>query len=84
MKSGKDFSEKEVSANVNEIIRKLYSDMAAGMFMSGYSLGTFAGPTIGGFIFDIIENTDAAVNSECIWGRALNIDKPNPINPCAN
>lgn len=55
--------------------------MAAGMFMSGYSLGTFAGPTIGGFFFDIIENTEAAVNSECNWERALNTDR---INPCAN
>lgn len=34
--------------------------MAAGMFMSGYSLGTFAGPTIGGFIFDLLEETTKA------------------------
>lgn len=49
--------------------------MAAGMFMSGYSLGTFTGPTVGGFIFDIIEKTEAAVNSECDWNRALHTDR---------
>jgi hypothetical protein len=52
--TGKEYTSEDVEANVGEIIRKLYSDMAAGMFMSGYSLGTFAGPTIGGFIFDEI------------------------------
>lgn len=54
--------------------------MAAGMFMSGYSLGTFAGPTIGGFIFDAINDSASAINSEnCDWYR--NIGK---ANPCAN
>jgi len=58
--------------------------MAAGMFMSGYSLGTFAGPTIGGFVFDLIEETQSAINSECNWVRYLYKDVPNPMNPCAN
>ena len=49
--------------------------------MSGYSLGTFSGPTIGGFVFDIIENSEFAVSSECNWFRAYNTVK---INPCAN
>lgn len=54
--------------------------MAAGMFMSGYSLGTFAGPTIGGFIFDFIENSEAAINSDnCNWAR-----NTGKANPCAN
>jgi len=54
--------------------------MAAGMFMSAYSLGTFAGPTIGGFIEDYIMESEAAINSgNCNWAR--NIGK---ANPCAN
>lgn len=36
-------------------MRKLFSDMSAGLFMSGYSLGTFVGPTIGGLIVDQFE-----------------------------
>ena len=36
--------------------------MSAGIFMSSYSLGTFIGPTVGGFIFTALE--EAAVDRE--------------------
>jgi len=54
--------------------------MAAGMFMSAYSFGTFLGPTIGGIVFDYIEQTESAESFACT--------SPEPhtekLNPCAN
>lgn len=63
LQTGKDFTQAEVEASAGEIIRKLYSDMAAGMFMSAYSLGTFSGPTIGGIIIDALEGSSQCIKS---------------------